>query len=212
MLRKGRTLRRTCWGQQVSHSEEPPSLLKSTEQRTYLRVGVTICMCIAVTVWYCLFNFIFYICGSPCAFPLLVDDAFMDGMKQFLGFESNRKNLVDPLVEVNFAGKTVQNSHMMWEHLWSALVMFRQSTPEPNRLIRFFFFFVFCSCFSFLWLHILSICSWDVFFFWQYICLCFIFKTLQPLSRNYIWLTEMFQPDFSRIWPSHVSWSWLMKM
>uniref|UniRef100_A0AAR2JZB3 C2 domain-containing protein n=1 Tax=Pygocentrus nattereri TaxID=42514 RepID=A0AAR2JZB3_PYGNA len=33
-----------------------------------------------------------------------MDDAFMDGMKQFLGFDSNRKNLVDPLVEVNFAG------------------------------------------------------------------------------------------------------------
>ncbi|TSL34631.1 Dysferlin [Bagarius yarrelli] len=34
-----------------------------------------------------------------------MDDAFMDGMKQFLGFDSNRKNLVDPLVEINFAGK-----------------------------------------------------------------------------------------------------------
>uniref|UniRef100_W5KWQ0 Dysferlin, limb girdle muscular dystrophy 2B (autosomal recessive) n=1 Tax=Astyanax mexicanus TaxID=7994 RepID=W5KWQ0_ASTMX len=32
-----------------------------------------------------------------------MDDAFMDGMKQFLGFDSNRKNLVDPLVEINFA-------------------------------------------------------------------------------------------------------------
>uniref|UniRef100_A0A8B9K0I1 Dysferlin, limb girdle muscular dystrophy 2B (autosomal recessive) n=1 Tax=Astyanax mexicanus TaxID=7994 RepID=A0A8B9K0I1_ASTMX len=38
-----------------------------------------------------------------------MDDAFMDGMKQFLGFDSNRKNLVDPLVEINFAGKTVQH-------------------------------------------------------------------------------------------------------
>ncbi len=37
-----------------------------------------------------------------------VDDAFMDGMKQILGFDSNRKNLVDPLVEIHFAGKTVR--------------------------------------------------------------------------------------------------------
>lgn len=37
-----------------------------------------------------------------------VDDAFMDRMKQTLGFDSNRKNLVDPLVEIHFAGKTVR--------------------------------------------------------------------------------------------------------
>ncbi|XP_060730490.1 dysferlin isoform X3 [Tachysurus vachellii] len=49
-----------------------------------------------------------------------MDDAFMDGMKQFLGFESNRKNLVDPLVEVNFAGKTMcskiveKNANPQW--------------------------------------------------------------------------------------------------
>uniref|UniRef100_A0A673B792 Dysferlin, limb girdle muscular dystrophy 2B (autosomal recessive) n=1 Tax=Sphaeramia orbicularis TaxID=375764 RepID=A0A673B792_9TELE len=38
-----------------------------------------------------------------------MDDAFMDGMRHILGFDSNRKNLVDPLVEVHFAGKTVCN-------------------------------------------------------------------------------------------------------
>ncbi|XP_058250619.1 dysferlin isoform X2 [Hemibagrus wyckioides] len=49
-----------------------------------------------------------------------MDDAFMDGMKQFLGFESNRKNLVDPLVEINFAGKTMcskiveKNANPQW--------------------------------------------------------------------------------------------------
>uniref|UniRef100_A0A8C4H5G6 Dysferlin, limb girdle muscular dystrophy 2B (autosomal recessive) n=1 Tax=Dicentrarchus labrax TaxID=13489 RepID=A0A8C4H5G6_DICLA len=37
-----------------------------------------------------------------------MDDAFMDGMRQILGFDSNRKNLVDPLVEIHFAGKTVR--------------------------------------------------------------------------------------------------------
>ncbi|KAJ8268835.1 hypothetical protein COCON_G00114420 [Conger conger] len=41
-----------------------------------------------------------------------MDDAFMDGMRQVLGFESNRKNLVDPMVEVNFAGKTIYSKIM----------------------------------------------------------------------------------------------------
>ncbi|XP_076829494.1 dysferlin isoform X4 [Brachyhypopomus gauderio] len=49
-----------------------------------------------------------------------MDDAFMDGVKHFLGFDSNRKNLVDPLVEVNFAGKTMcskileKNANPQW--------------------------------------------------------------------------------------------------
>lgn len=50
------------------------------------------------------FLFVTLIRLSP---PGTVDDALMDGVKQFLGFESNRKNLVDPLVEINFAGKSV---------------------------------------------------------------------------------------------------------
>ncbi|XP_069570882.1 dysferlin isoform X3 [Brachyistius frenatus] len=49
-----------------------------------------------------------------------MDDAFMDGMRQILGFDSNRKNLVDPLVEIHFAGKTVctkileKNANPQW--------------------------------------------------------------------------------------------------
>ncbi|KAM9834420.1 dysferlin isoform 5-T5 [Syngnathus typhle] len=49
-----------------------------------------------------------------------MDDAFMDGVKQIFGFDSNRKNLVDPLVEIHFAGKTVctkvleKNANPQW--------------------------------------------------------------------------------------------------
>ncbi|XP_078137887.1 LOW QUALITY PROTEIN: dysferlin [Centroberyx gerrardi] len=49
-----------------------------------------------------------------------MDDAFMDGMRQILGFDSNRKNLVDPLVEIHFAGKTIctkimeKNANPQW--------------------------------------------------------------------------------------------------
>ncbi|XP_053717201.1 dysferlin isoform X7 [Synchiropus splendidus] len=49
-----------------------------------------------------------------------MDDAFMDGMRQIFGFDSNRKNLVDPLVEIHFAGKTVctkileRNANPQW--------------------------------------------------------------------------------------------------
>ncbi|XP_024913615.1 dysferlin isoform X2 [Cynoglossus semilaevis] len=49
-----------------------------------------------------------------------MDDVFMDGMRQILGFDSNRKNLVDPMVEINFAGKTIctkileKNANPQW--------------------------------------------------------------------------------------------------
>ncbi|XP_058480141.1 dysferlin isoform X2 [Solea solea] len=58
-----------------------------------------------------------------------MDDAFMDGMRQILGFDSNRKNLVDPLVEIHFAGKTI-NTRIMEKN---ANPQWNQSLTLPIR-------------------------------------------------------------------------------
>ncbi|KAJ3585510.1 hypothetical protein NHX12_014229 [Muraenolepis orangiensis] len=68
-----------------------------------------------------------------------MDDAFMDGMRQFLGFDSNRKNLVDPLVEIHFAGKTMctkvleRNANPQWNQSLSLPIRF-PSMCEKMRL------------------------------------------------------------------------------
>uniref|UniRef100_A0A8D0G231 Dysferlin n=1 Tax=Strix occidentalis caurina TaxID=311401 RepID=A0A8D0G231_STROC len=57
-----------------------------------------------------------------------MDDAVMDNVRQIFGFESNKKNLVDPFVEVSFAGKTVsgrgRNANPQWNQRLTLPAMF----------------------------------------------------------------------------------------
>ncbi|XP_072858292.2 dysferlin isoform X5 [Pogona vitticeps] len=59
-----------------------------------------------------------------------MDDAIMDSVKQIFGFESSKKNLVDPFVEVTFAGKTLcskiveKNANPQWNQSITLPAMF----------------------------------------------------------------------------------------
>ncbi|XP_019351178.2 dysferlin isoform X1 [Alligator mississippiensis] len=59
-----------------------------------------------------------------------MDDAVMDNVKQIFGFESNKKNLVDPFVEVSFAGKMLcskileKNANPQWNQSITLPAMF----------------------------------------------------------------------------------------
>uniref|UniRef100_A0A8D2MC64 C2 domain-containing protein n=1 Tax=Zonotrichia albicollis TaxID=44394 RepID=A0A8D2MC64_ZONAL len=76
-----------------------------------------------------------------------MDDAVMDNVRQIFGFESNKKNLVDPFVEVSFAGKTLcsrileKNANPQWNQCLTLPAMFpsmcermRIRCPEWDRL------------------------------------------------------------------------------
>ncbi|KAM9193801.1 dysferlin isoform 6-T6 [Mergus octosetaceus] len=59
-----------------------------------------------------------------------MDDAVMDNVRQVFGFESNKKNLVDPFVEISFAGKMLysrileKNANPQWNQCLTLPAMF----------------------------------------------------------------------------------------
>uniref|UniRef100_A0A670JIM0 Dysferlin n=1 Tax=Podarcis muralis TaxID=64176 RepID=A0A670JIM0_PODMU len=59
-----------------------------------------------------------------------MDDAVLDSVKQIFGFDSSKKNLVDPFVEVNFAGKMLcskiveKNANPQWNQTITLPAMF----------------------------------------------------------------------------------------
>ncbi|XP_039234377.1 dysferlin-like, partial [Pipra filicauda] len=59
-----------------------------------------------------------------------MDDAVVDNVRQIFGFESNKKNLVDPFVEVTFAGRTLysrileKNANPQWNQCLTLPAMF----------------------------------------------------------------------------------------
>ncbi|NWS77613.1 DYSF protein, partial [Crotophaga sulcirostris] len=68
-----------------------------------------------------------------------MDDAVMDNVRQIFGFESNKKNLVDPFVEVSFAGKTLysrileKNANPQWNQSLTLPAMVSTGPPvAPN--------------------------------------------------------------------------------
>ncbi|XP_053560319.1 dysferlin isoform X2 [Bombina bombina] len=54
-----------------------------------------------------------------------MDDAVLDNVKQIFGLESNKKNLVDPFVEVNFAGRML-----------CSRIIEKNANPQWNQSIR----------------------------------------------------------------------------